>query len=119
MAEARIRARDQARDVGFSAADCEAIATAVSELARNIINHARGGDIVLVRLHEGARKGLAVMARDRGPGIADVSLALQDGFSTTRGLGYGLPGARRLVDDLHVETELGVGTIITIKKWLR
>lgn len=119
VAEARIRARDQARDVGFSAADCEAIATAVSELARNIINHARGGDIVLVRLHEGARKGLAVMARDRGPGIADVSLALQDGFSTTRGLGYGLPGARRLVDDLHVETELGVGTIITIKKWLR
>jgi serine/threonine-protein kinase RsbT len=74
---------------------------------------------VLGEMHEGARRGLVVMARDRGPGIADVGLALQDGFSTSSGLGCGLPGARRLVDDLHVETELGVGTIVTIKKWLR
>ncbi len=117
--EARIRARDQARKLGFTTADVEAIATAVSELARNILEHARTGDIVLVPLREGARTGLAVLARDRGPGIADVSLALQDGYSTRDGLGYGLPGARRLVDDLHVETELGVGTIVTIKKWLR
>ncbi|MGE5184165.1 MAG: ATP-binding protein [Acidobacteriota bacterium] len=117
--EARIRARDQARALGFSAADVEAIATAVSELARNILQHASTGDIVLVPVHDGARHGLAVMARDRGPGIADVSLALQDGYSTRDSLGYGLPGARRLVDELHVDTELGVGTIVTIKKWLR
>jgi serine/threonine-protein kinase RsbT len=119
VAEARIRTRDHARRLGFSAADVEAIATAVSELARNVLVHARGGDVVLVEVQDGARRGLVVMARDRGPGIADVNLALQDGFSTASGLGYGLPGARRLVDDLHVETELGVGTIVTIKKWLR
>ncbi len=119
VAEARIRARDLARACGFSAAEVEALATAVSELAHNLVDHAGGGQIEFARLRDGERDGVSVIARDRGPGIADVALALQDGYTTGRGLGCGLSGAQRFVDDLRVETELGVGTVITLTKWLR
>jgi anti-sigma regulatory factor (Ser/Thr protein kinase) len=119
ISQARMRARELARACGFSSAEVEALATAVSELAHNLVDHAGGGQIAFARLRDGERGGLAVIARDRGPGIADVALALQDGYTTGRGLGCGLSGARRLVDDLRVETEVGVGTIITLTKWQR
>jgi negative regulator of sigma-B (phosphoserine phosphatase) len=119
VSQARMRVRELARACGFVSADVEALATAVSELAHNLLDHAGGGQIGFARLRDGKRGGLAVIVRDRGPGIADVALALQDGYSTGRGLGCGLPGARRLVDDLRVETEVGVGTVVTLTKWLR
>jgi len=119
VSEARVRTRDRARSLGFSAIDVEALATAVSEIARNLVVHAFGGEITFAPVRTDRRKGLAIRARDRGPGIADVTRALQDDFTTRSGLGCGLSGARRLVDDLHVETELGAGTIITITKWVR
>lgn len=119
VARARIRARDHAKALGFQNADIEAFATAVSELVRNVLVHAEGGDIAFVPLHDAGRAGLAAIVRDRGPGIADVARALDDDYSTAGGLGCGLSGARRLVDDLQVETQLGTGTVITITKWVR
>ncbi len=119
VAQARIRARDQARALGFDTTDIEALATAVSELARNILDHAIRGEITFARVGDHRRRGLAVQAWDRGPGIANVARAIEDDFSTSGGLGCGLSGARRFVDDLHVQTELGAGTVITITKWVR
>jgi anti-sigma regulatory factor (Ser/Thr protein kinase) len=114
VAQARIRSRDIATSMGFKAPAVEAIATAVSELARNIVVHAEHGEIVLTP----KRDALVVIARDRGPGIADVEQALQDGFSTGRGMGCGLSGARRLVDQLEIASVPGVGTVVRIHKWL-
>ena len=119
VAQARIRTRDQARAAGFDGPAVEALATAVSELARNILVHAVRGEIAFARVGEHGRSGIRVCARDHGPGIGNVARALEDDFSTSGGLGCGLSGARRLVDDLHVDTELGAGTVITITKWLR
>jgi anti-sigma regulatory factor (Ser/Thr protein kinase) len=119
VSEARVRTRDRARSLGFSPREVEALATAVSELARNIVVHASGGEITFAAVADERRRGLAIRVRDRGPGIPDVVRALEDDFTTKDGLGCGLSGARRLVDDLHVETELGAGTVITITKWLR
>jgi negative regulator of sigma-B (phosphoserine phosphatase) len=114
VAHARIRTRDLARAMGFPDPAADAVATAVSELARNIIDHAVHGEIVLTPL----AKGLEVVARDSGPGILDVQQALQDGFTTKQGLGYGLPGARRMVDQLEIASEPGIGTVVRIQKWL-
>jgi serine/threonine-protein kinase RsbT len=114
VAHARIRSRDIARGMGFRQPALDAIATAVSELARNIVDHAHDGEIVLTPLAD----GLEVVARDRGPGIPDIQRALQDGFTTSNGLGCGLSGARRLVDQLEIASELGVGTVVRIHKWL-
>ena len=114
VAHARIRTRDIARGMGFKQPALDAIATAVSELARNIIQHASHGEIVLTP----SPQGLHVEARDRGPGIADVQRALEDGYSTAAGLGCGLPGARRLVDHLEIASQPGVGTVVRIQKWL-
>jgi RNA polymerase sigma factor (sigma-70 family) len=115
---ARQGAREMAQRVGFSRTDLTLIATAVSEIARNIVRFADSGDVV-VELLDGARSGVRITARDTGPGIPDVEQALTDGFSTYHGLGLGLPGARRLMDDLTVETELGRGTTVTMTKWRR
>jgi phosphoserine phosphatase RsbX len=114
VAHARIRSRNLASAMGFKQPALDAIATAVSELARNIVEHAVEGEIVLTA----RRNGLEIVARDRGPGIADVQRALQDGFTTSRGLGCGLSGARRLVDQLEIASEPGVGTVVRIQKWL-
>lgn len=114
VAHARIRSRDLATAMGFKQPALDAIATAVSELARNILDHAVEGEIVLTA----RRRGLEVVARDRGPGIADVQRALQDGFTTAGGLGCGLSGARRLVDQLEIASEPGIGTVVRIQKWL-
>lgn len=118
IVEARTAARALASEAGFSGADLVMIATAVSEVARNIIEYARPGQVAISIINNGHRRGLEVIARDQGPGIADVARAMEDGYSTARGLGLGLPGSRRLMDEFHVDSKIGRGTIITMKKWV-
>jgi serine/threonine-protein kinase RsbT len=119
IVEARMAARTLAAYAGFAGADLVMIATAVSEVARNILEYAKRGEVVVAVIQRGDRRGLEVLARDQGPGIADVSQAMQDGFSTSRGLGLGLPGSRRLMDDFELESRVGQGTTVTMRKWLR
>jgi len=114
---ARRRARELASRQGLSEAGVEALATAVTEIARNIVVHAGGGEILFGRVVDGPRRGVVVIARDTGPGIPDVEQAMQDGFSTKHGLGFGLPGARRLVDEFEIESKTGAGTTVTLRKW--
>jgi serine/threonine-protein kinase RsbT len=116
---ARQRGRQLATDLGFAGSELTLIATAISEVARNIVEYARSGEIVLVPIEDGGRRGIEVVARDRGPGIADLELAMQDGYSTQKSLGLGLPGAKRLMDEFDIVTELGRGTTVTLKKWVR
>jgi serine/threonine-protein kinase RsbT len=115
---ARQAARDLAERVGFSGSDLTVIATAVSEVTRNIVRFAGSGE-VMVEMIEGPRRGIRVVARDTGPGIADVDRAMADGYSTYHGLGMGLPGARRLMDEFGLVSELGRGTTVTMSKWCR
>lgn len=115
---ARKAGHQLALDLGFSLTDVTMIATAISEVARNITSYAGRGTIhVMVADREG-RKALVVRAEDDGPGIADIERALEDGYSTGRGLGLGLPGARRLMDRLVVDSALGRGTAIEMWKWV-
>ncbi|GAA4483132.1 anti-sigma regulatory factor [Rhodococcus olei] len=107
-----------ASDLGFSLTDVTMIATAISEVARNITSYAGDGEIRLYTGDRHGRKALVVEAEDHGPGIADVALALEDGYSTGGGLGLGLPGARRLMDHLEVSSRLGRGTLVTMWKWV-
>jgi serine/threonine-protein kinase RsbT len=94
------------------------IATAISEVARNIIEYAGTGQMALTVLDDRGAQGMQIVARDNGPGIADVELALRDGYSSAGSLGLGLPGARRLMDELEVSAPLGRGTTITMRKWV-
>ncbi len=115
---ARKAGHQLALDLGFSLTDVTMIATAISEIARNITSYAgRGAVRVAVQDREG-RKALVVRAEDDGPGIADIERAMEDGYSTGRGLGMGLPGARRLMDRLIVESVVGRGTIVEMWKWV-
>ena len=114
---ARQRVRTLAREAGFSEGDQTVIAAAVSEIARNIVNYARKGEIEFSVVHDGDRSAVVVVARDHGPGIRDVTLALQDGYSTSGGLGLGLPGARRLMDEFELVSAPGNGTTVTMRKW--
>ena len=115
---ARKAGHQLALDLGFSLTDVTMIATAISEIARNITSYAgRGAVRVTVADREG-RKALVVRAEDDGPGIADIERAMEDGYSTGRGLGMGLPGARRLMDRLIVESALGRGTVVEMWKWV-
>lgn len=114
---ARQTARSLAREMGFSGSDQTLIATALSELARNIVEYARSGEIVLERLMEGSRSGLVITAQDHGPGIADVELAVRDGYSSGKGLGLGLPGAKRLMDEFEIASTPGEGTRVKVVKW--
>lgn len=114
---ARQKGRELAAARGFSSTDQTLIATAISEIARNIVSYARRGEVVLAPIDDGARRGLLVIARDDGPGIADVALAMRDGYSTGKSLGVGLPGAKRLMDEFEIESALGKGTTVTMKKW--
>ena len=116
---ARQRGRELAAGLGFSRSDQTVIATAISELARNILEYAKTGEIGLGVAQRGSRIGIVVIARDQGPGIPDVAKALQDGYSTGKGLGLGLPGVKRLMDELEVLTEVGRGTTVTARKWLQ
>jgi len=114
---ARQKGRTLAAELGFSAADATLIATAISELARNIVSYARRGEIQLQRIQNTVRQGIVVIASDQGPGIRDVAQALQDGFSTSGSLGLGLPGVRRLMDDFEIASIPGQGTTVTVRKW--
>lgn len=116
--EARREARRVAVDLGFRGSEPTLIATAVSELARNILVYAKSGSLTIDRIVRGPRTGLAIAAHDQGPGIVDVDLAMQDGYSTTKSLGIGLPGARRLLDEFEVRSQVGVGTTVNGVKWL-
>jgi serine/threonine-protein kinase RsbT len=116
---ARQLGRELAAEAGFSGGDQTVIAAAISEIARNILNYAQTGEVMLHSAHDGERQGIVVVARDNGPGIPDVALALQDGYTTSGGLGLGLPGSRRLMDEFTVESSLGAGTLVTMKKWRR
>ena len=116
---ARQQGRAHAQRAGFDGTDLTVIATAISEIARNILDYATLGEITLRVVNDGSRVGLVVLASDEGPGIADVSRAMQDGYSTGRGLGLGLPGTRRLMDDFEIASEPGKGTLVTMKKWRR
>jgi serine/threonine-protein kinase RsbT len=114
---ARQKGRELAEELGFSNTDLTLIATAISEVARNIVSYADHGEIVLQIVEEFDRRGIDVCATDEGPGIADIEKALQDGYSTGQGMGLGLPGARRLMDTFEVTTKPGVGTTVTMRKW--
>lgn len=113
-------ARELAQQIGFGQADVARIEIAVRELASNIVRHAGCGEIHLREVTSGHRQGLEVEAVDRGPGIADVDLALQDGYSTSgKGLGSGLPAVRRMMDTMEIETAPGQGTRVRAIRWLR
>ncbi len=116
---ARQHGRRIAGELGFTTGEQALIATAISELARNIVLYAREGEIELSEVTVGVRRGLLVVASDRGPGIADVELAMRDGFSTSGGLGMGLPGSRRLMDEFSIESAIGRGTTVRVTKWKR
>ena len=116
---ARQKGRAMGAELGFEAGDLALIATAISELARNIVTYAKRGEMILAKISEGGRRGLLVVSRDRGPGISDLDQAMRDGFSTSGGLGLGLPGVRRLMDDFGIVSEPGRGTTVTAKKWKR
>jgi serine/threonine-protein kinase RsbT len=116
---ARQKGREMALQAGFSGSDLTLIATAISEIARNIVNYARRGEMQMSQVQQGAKRGLLVVARDEGPGIADIEQAMRDGFSTGKSLGLGLPGARRLMDEFEIHSEIGKGTVVTMKKWTR
>lgn len=118
VVEIREYAREIAEKIGFSNNDRTLIATAVSEISRNILEYARIGEISIKPLHFDFQKGILIIAQDEGPGIADISLALEDGYSSGRGMGVGLPGTKRIMDEFTIESEPGTGTKITMYKWV-
>jgi serine/threonine-protein kinase RsbT len=119
LVTARREGRVMAEQLGFTATEATLVATAISELARNIVNYARNGEIQIGLINNGSRRGITVVACDQGPGIADIQLALQPGYSTSGSLGLGLPGVRRIMDEFDISSELGRGTTITVVKWKR
>ena len=114
---ARQKGRELAMTLGISGSDLTLMATAISEIARNIVQYAGKGEIEFRGIARGGRRGILVIARDQGPGIANIAQAMQDGYSTSRGMGLGLPGARRLMDDFQIVSEVGKGTTVTMVKW--
>jgi serine/threonine-protein kinase RsbT len=114
---ARAKGRALADSLGFARTDATLIATAISEVARNIVVHAGAGELVLGAVRDGDRCGVTVVARDSGPGIRDLESALEEGNGSRGGLGLGLPGARRIMDDFDVETGAERGTTVRMTKW--
>jgi serine/threonine-protein kinase RsbT len=117
VVRARQAVRNQSVALGFSLVDQTKIVTAASEIARNAIDHAGGGELRLEKVRIGARRGLRLVFSDRGPGIADIKLALTDGYTTAGGLGLGLGGAKRLSNEFDVRSAPGEGTIVTLVRW--
>lgn len=115
---ARQRGRALASLAGFSPSDLTIIATAISEVTRNIVEYSGSGEVSIALITHGSRTGVRIVARDEGPGIPDISLVMRDGYSSTNGLGIGLPGARRLMDEFDIESAVGRGTTVTMRKWL-
>ena len=116
---ARQQGRTLAMKLGFEGGDLTLVAASISEVARNILDHATKGEIILEGIQLGNKHGIQVVARDEGPGIPDVTQAMQYGYSTRKGLGVGLPGAKWLMDEFDIASKVGKGTVITMKKWLR
>ncbi|MDQ3629526.1 MAG: anti-sigma regulatory factor [Actinomycetota bacterium] len=114
---ARQKGREVAASVGFTATEATLIATAISEIARNIVKFAERGEMLITVVAENSRHGVTILARDVGPGITNVPEAMRDGYSTYAGLGLGLPGAKRLMDQFDVAAEVGKGTTVTMTKW--
>ena len=117
LVRARQEVRMQAQALGFSLVDQTRITTAVSELIRNMMKYAGGGTLEMETVRNGMRTGLRIICVDKGPGIPDVGLAMKEGYSTSNGLGYGLPGTKRLMDEFDIWSEVGKGTRVTISKW--
>ncbi|HET6582133.1 MAG TPA: anti-sigma regulatory factor [Nannocystaceae bacterium] len=116
---ARQKGRELGAAVGMSSTDQTLVATAISEVARNIVSYAGRGEVAVSTVDLDGRVGVKVVAHDDGPGIAEPELAMRDGYSTARSLGVGLPGAKRLMDEFELVSQLGVGTTITMVKWVR
>ncbi len=116
---ARKLGREMGTKLGFSSSELTLIATAISEIARNMVTYAHDGVISFAAVGTTNKRGLLIVAEDKGPGIADLSLALQDGYSTSKSLGLGLPGAKRLMDEFEIDSKPGVGTVIKMIKWNR
>ncbi len=116
---ARQEGRALAVVAGFTGSDLTIIATAISEIARNIVEYAEKGTMVFEIVSNGTKKGIRVVAVDHGPGIPNIARAMQDGYSTSRGLGLGLPGSKRLMDEFEIESEVGSGTTVRMVKWTR
>lgn len=119
IVSARQNGRQLAKELGFGSVDQARIATAVSELARNIYLYAATGEIIITPVSKDGEIGLKITAKDNGPGIIDIRQAMEDGFTTSGGLGAGLPGVRRLMEEFTIESEPNQGTRITATKWLR
>ena len=119
IVSARQKGRELASQCGFPSTDLAVVATAISELARNIVRYAARGEIILRLVDDHGRRGVEVVAADDGPGIPDIGLAMQDGYSTSGSLGLGLPGVRRLMDEFEITSDFGKGTTVTVRKWKR
>jgi len=119
IVSARQQGRLMAKQLGFSPGTATLIATAISELARNILMYAHKGEVWMRTVEQNGDRGLAVEARDRGPGIPQPERALEDGYSTSGRLGLGLPGVKRLMDDFRLETGPGRGTVVSVRKWVQ
>lgn len=116
---ARQKGRILAMELGFDGSDLTVIATAISEVARNILDHAKSGEVIITRCNHGSKRGICVVAHDSGPGIADIEQAMQYGYSTRNGLGIGLPGAKLLMDEFNISSVVGQGTTVTMRKWMQ
>ena len=114
---ARQKVRQWAIDLRFSLVDQTKLVTAASELARNALDHGKGGTMTIELLNSGARSGLRLTFEDKGPGIPDIERALKDGFTTGSGMGLGLGGSKRLVNEFSIESEVGKGTRVTVARW--
>jgi len=114
---ARQKVRQWAIDLHFSLVDQTKLVTAASELARNALDHGKGGEMAIETLNSGARAGLRLTFEDHGPGIPDIEKAMRDGYTTGSGMGLGLGGSKRLVNEFNIETEVGKGTRITVTRW--
>ncbi len=119
IVSARQKGRELASQCGLPSTDLAVVATAISELARNIVRYAVRGEIILRLVDDHGKRGIEVVADDDGPGIPDVALAMQDGYSTSGSLGLGLPGVRRLMDEFEIISDFGKGTTVTVRKWKR
>ncbi|MBI1786776.1 MAG: ATP-binding protein [Acidobacteria bacterium] len=113
----RRQAHNWASELGFSPVDLTKLVTAASEIARNTLEHGGGGSARVEEVRRGVRVGVRLTFEDQGPGIADIAQAMRDGFSTRRGMGLGLGGAKRLVDEFEIASQAGAGTKITMTRW--
>lgn len=116
---ARQLGRNEAKRIGFGTVDQARITTAISELARNIYLYAGKGRIEIASIYKNQNEGISIIASDEGPGIADIRKVMDDGFTTSGGLGAGMPGVKRLMDEFTITTKEGVGTTVTAIKWIR